>query len=122
MALFMAATTFGPVLGLGISGFISTVTWRWSFWIGVIVTGLAWSFLIFMLEIYAPIILKRRTQKLRKETGDASIMALIELEKPDIGHIVTVVLTRPTHMICFEPFVPCSCIYTSYTYGIFYIF
>ena len=118
MALFMAITTFGPVLGPGISGFISTVTWHWSFWTGVIVAGLAWSFLLFMPETYALVILKQRAQKLRKETGEAPI----ELEKADIGHIVTVVLTRPIRMICFEPLVLCSCIYTSYAYGIFYIF
>jgi len=58
-----------------------------------------------MPETYAPVILKRRAQKLRKETGDASIVASIELEETDIGHIVTVVLTRPIRMICFEPLV-----------------
>jgi len=100
MAIYLAATIFGPVL----------------------VAGLAWPFLLFMPETYAPVILKRRAQKLRKETGDASIVAPIELEKTDIGHIVTVVLTRPIRMICFEPLVLCSCIYTSYAYGIFYTF
>ena len=49
-------------------------------------------------------------------------MAPIELEKTVIGHIVTVVLTRPIRMIYLEPLVLCSCIYTSYAYGIFYIF
>jgi hypothetical protein len=106
----------------GISGFISTVAWRWSFWTGVTIAGLPWPFLLFMLETYAPVILKWRAQKPRKETGDASIMAPIELEKTDIGHIVTVVLTRPIRMICFEPLVLCSYTYTSYAYGIFYIF
>lgn len=48
-----------------------------------------------MPETYAPVILKRRAQKLRKETSNASIVAPIELEKTVIGHIVTVVLTRP---------------------------
>ena len=106
----------------GISGFISTVAWRWSFWTGVTIAGLPWPFLLFMPETYAPVILKRRAQNPRKETGDASIMAPIELEKTDISHIVTVVLTRPIRMICFEPLVLCSCIHTSYAYSIFYIF
>ena len=106
---------------LGISGFIFTVAWRWPFWAGVTMAGLPCPFLLFMPETYAPVILKRRAQKLRKETGDASIMAPIELEKTDIGHIVTAVLTRPIRTICFEPLVLCSCIYTSYAY-IFYIF
>lgn len=49
-------------------------------------------------------------------------MASIELEKIDIGHIVTVVRTHPIRMICFELLVLCSCIHTSYAYSIFYIF
>lgn len=49
-------------------------------------------------------------------------MASIELEKLDIGHIVTVVLTHPIRMIYFELLVLCSYIHTSYAYSIFYIF
>jgi len=33
MACFMAATTFGPVLGPLISGFTAPVSWRWPFWV-----------------------------------------------------------------------------------------
>ena len=46
-----------------------------AFWIDVIVIGLAWPFLLCMLETYALVILKRRAQKLRKETGDDSIVS-----------------------------------------------
>ena len=67
-------------------------------------------------------ILKKRAQRLRKETGDTSIVAPIELEKTDFSHIVTVVLTRPLRMICFEPLVLFTCLYLSYAYAIFYIY
>ena len=114
MAYFMAATTFGPLLGPPASGFISVVSWSWAFWIGAIIAGATWPLLIFFPETYAPIILKHRAQKLRKETGDMSIVAPIELEKMDFGHIVTVVLTRPFRMILTEPLVYCTCLYLSY--------
>jgi MFS family permease len=90
------------------------VSWSWTFWIGVIIAAVTWPLLIAFPETYAPVILKHRAQRLRKETGDESIIAPIELEKTDIGHIVTVVLTRPFRMICFEPLVLFTCLYLSY--------
>ncbi|KAL7777692.1 hypothetical protein CFE70_004361 [Pyrenophora teres f. teres 0-1] len=124
MAIFMAATTFGPILGPPVSGFIGVVSWSWAFWIGAIFAGATWPFFYFFNETYGPTILKRRAQRLRKETGDESIIAPLELEKTDLNHIVTVILTRPLRMICFEPLVLFTCLYLSYAYedAIFYIF
>ncbi|PSN74998.1 MFS general substrate transporter [Corynespora cassiicola Philippines] len=122
MAMFMAATTFGPILGPPVSGFISVLSWSWTFWIGTIFAGATWPLFFFFPETYAPVILKKRAQRLRKETGDTSIVAPIELEKTDFSHIVTVVLTRPLRMICFEPLVLFTCLYLSYAYAIFYIY
>jgi MFS family permease len=114
MAGFMAATTFGPILGPPISGYISVVSWSWGFWVGAILAGVTWPLFIFLPETYGPVILKHRAQKLRKETGDESIIAPIELEKTDFNHVVTVILTRPLRMLCFEPLVLFTCLYLSY--------
>ncbi|OAL04999.1 MFS general substrate transporter [Phaeosphaeriaceae sp. SRC1lsM3a] len=122
MALFMAATTFGPILGPLVSGFISVVSWQWAFWVGAIFAGATWPLFYFFPETYGPTILKRRAKRLRKETGDDSIVAPLELEKTDLNHIVTVVLSRPLRMICFEPLVLFTCLYLSYAYAIFYIY
>jgi MFS family permease len=99
MAYFMAATTFGPIMGPPVSGFISKVSWAWAFWIGAIIAGATWPLLLIFPETYAPVILKRQAQRLRKETGDMSIVAPIELEETDLNHIITTVLTRPFRMI-----------------------
>ncbi|KAJ4988490.1 Polyamine transporter 3 [Stagonosporopsis vannaccii] len=122
MAGFMAATTFGPILGPPISGYISVVSWAWGFWVGAILAGVTWPLFIFLPETYGPVILKHRAQRIRKETGDESIIAPIELEKTDLNHIVTVILTRPLRMLCFEPLVLFTCLYLSYAYAIFYIY
>ncbi len=81
MALFMASTIFGPLLGPVISGFLSPISWRWSFWAGLIIAGVSIVPLVFVPETYAPVILKRRTRRLRKETGEQGICAPIELEE-----------------------------------------
>jgi MFS family permease len=97
-----------------VSGFISVVSWNWAFWIGAILAGVTWPLFWFFPETYGPMILKRRAQRLRKETGDERIVAPLELEKTDLNHIVTVVLSRPLRMICFEPLVLFTCLYLSY--------
>ena len=77
------------------------ISWSWAFWIGAIFAGVSWPLFFFFPETYGPVILKNRAQRLRKETGDESIIAPIELEKTDFRHIVTTVLTRPLRMIIF---------------------
>lgn len=78
--------------------------------------------LVFARETFGPVLLTRRAKKLRKETGNTNIYAPAELERRDIGHILTVVVTRPIRMILFEALVTFTCLYVSLVYGIFYIF
>ncbi|MCJ1452410.1 hypothetical protein MMC28_002753 [Mycoblastus sanguinarius] len=122
MAVFMAATTGGPQLAPVISGFVSVVSWRWTFWIGLIFAGVSLVPLIFLPETYGPTILKRRAKKMRKETGNTQIFAPMELEKKGAKQMVTVTLMRPLHMIAFEAIVLFTCLYLSLAYAIFYLF
>ncbi|TLD27697.1 MFS general substrate transporter [Venturia nashicola] len=122
MAIFMAATTFGPCIGPVISAYISTINWRWSFWVALILAGITFIILLFVPETYGPLILVHRAARLRKSTGDQNIYAPMELEQRDFRHIATVVLARPIRMFFFEAIVLFSCIYLSFAYGIFYMF
>lgn len=58
---------------------------------------------------------------MRKETGDQNIVAPLELENKGTKELLTVVLTRPLRMLCFEAIVLCSCLYLSFAYAIFYM-
>jgi len=119
MALFMGATTWGPLLGPVASGFIAVVSWRWVYWLQLIIAGATWPVLLMMPETYAPIVLKAKAQKLRKE-GKKDAFAPTELEKRDLHELFVVVLTRPVRMFLFEGIVLCSCLYTALVYAIFY--
>lgn len=57
--------------------------------------------LLFTPESFGPVVLKRRAQKLRKETNE-EVYAPIELESKGVRHVITVVLTRPLRMFFFE--------------------
>ena len=81
--------------------------------------GVSLILILFLPETYGPIILKKRAQKMRKETGNASIFALIELEKKGFRQMMTVTLTRPLRMIAFEAIVLFTCAYLSLAYAIF---
>ncbi|KAI4156042.1 MAG: hypothetical protein L6R39_001158 [Caloplaca ligustica] len=122
MAFFMAATTCGPQLAPIISGFVSVVTWRWTFWIGLIVAGISLIFLFSMPETYGPTILTRRARKMRRDMGNPNIFAPIELEKKGARQMMTITLTRPVRMILFEAIVLFTCMYLSIAYAIFYLF
>jgi multidrug resistance protein len=122
MAYFMGATTLGPILGPVISGFISAISWRWTFWVGLIFAGVTLPLVCFCPETYAPIILRRRAEKLRKETGNDNLFAPKELEKKGAKQLITVTLTRPVRMIIYEAVVLFTCLYLSLAYAIFYMY
>jgi multidrug resistance protein len=122
MAYFMAATTFGPVMGPFTSGFLSTITWRWTFWFGLMLAGVTLPFLIVLPETYLPVLLHRKAERLRKETGNEGLIALPEMEKKTLRYMVTVVLTRPFRMLIYESIVLFTCMYISLAYAIFYLF
>ena len=122
MAVFMGATTFGPVLGPLASGFIATVSWRWCFWLGLILAGVTLPFLLIMPETYVPVLIARKAARIRRETGNLSIIASSELERKSVQHVITVVMTRPFRMLIHESIVMLTCMYCALAYAIFYLY
>jgi multidrug resistance protein len=121
MAVFMGATTFGPVLGPLASGFIATASWRWCFWLGLILAGVTLPFLFIMPETYVPVLISRKAANLRAETGNSMIVANSELEKKTARYILTIVMTRPFRMLIHESIVMLTCMYLRLVYAIFYL-
>ncbi|KAI1799241.1 MFS general substrate transporter [Daldinia bambusicola] len=122
IACFMGMTALGPILAPIISGFCSTsIGWRWTFWIGLIVAGATLTMAVFLPETYAPILLSQRAAKIRKENPKAQVYSASELEPHDFKQLFTRVLTRPIRMILTELIVTASCLYLSLVYAIFYM-
>ncbi|GAM87470.1 hypothetical protein ANO11243_054950 [Dothideomycetidae sp. 11243] len=123
MSIFMTATTWGPLIGPTLSGFVSpALGWRWVYWIALIFAGACWPVLLFSPETYAPTILTRRAARLRRNTGNPNIVSPQELEPRDLKNLFTAVLTRPVRMFLFEPLVLLTCAYLGFAYAIFYMF
>ncbi|KAI1119135.1 MFS transporter [Nemania sp. NC0429] len=116
-------TSLGPIIGPIISGFVSPVSWRWTFWVGLIIAGATWPLVLVLPETYPPVILLRRAKQMRAASPNQAqnVYAPIELEDNGWKHTVTVKLARPVVMFK-EPIVFCTCLYLALQFGIFYIF
>lgn len=111
----------GPIIGSAIV-VNSNMGWRWTEYIEAI-----WVFTIFALcvialpEMYAPLLLHRKAQRLRKETGNEAIYHPHENLKLDFKTIVTKHFSRPLVMLITEPMVTCIAFYASFVYSLLYL-
>ena len=95
--------TVGPVIGSALTA-NKELGWRWVEYIEAIWVFVACiSSFFFMPELYGPVLLKRKAQRLRKETGDDRYWHPHEAEKININNIVTKHLSRPLKMLVTEP-------------------
>jgi len=113
--------TIGPVIGSALT-VNSHLGWRWTGYILAI-----WVFVVDILaffclpEMYSPFLLKKKAQRLRKESGDSRYHHPHEDVKIDPKTIVTKHLTRPVRMLITEPMVTCIAIYASFVYALLYM-
>ena len=81
MSVFSLGPLMGPIVGPVVGGFVSGGPgWRWCFWILVIFGGsIAVAQLVFLEETYAPVILERKAERLRKETGNKALRSKLDV-------------------------------------------
>ncbi len=95
--------TLGPVIGAALT-VTNGLGWRWTEYIEAIWVGANFLFaLITMPEVYHGVLLKRKAQRLRKETGDERWHHPHEKQKINLNNIVTKYLYRPLKMLLTEP-------------------
>lgn len=124
IAYFAAAPYCGPVLGPIVCGWINVGTHRLDlfFWVNMAFAGVVMIVVGLIPETYAPVILKRRAAKLRKETGNPNIITEQEKIKLSLSEIVQTSLIRPITMILTEPVLDLMCLYIVLIYAMLYAF
>lgn len=111
----------GPVLGAAIL-VNPNLGWRWTEYITAILNAAIVVLTYFcMPEMYPPVVLKWKAQRLRKETGNQKLYHPQERIKIDIKSIITKQLSRPLKMLIAEPMVTCIAFYASFVYTILYL-
>jgi len=66
-----------------------------------------------MPETYTPVLLVRKAERMRKESGDSRYYAPKEANKPDIGQRLYHILAMPFKILFFEPMLIAIVIYQS---------
>lgn len=123
-SIFAAAPFLGPALGPIAGGFLSSASgWRWVEGLMAIFTGIMWIIITFTVpETYAPVILKKRAEKLSALTGHKYISKL-EAGKPikTIGQTFKTALARPWVLLFREPIVLIVSLFMAILYGTLYM-
>ncbi|KAJ6160684.1 hypothetical protein N7470_004080 [Penicillium chermesinum] len=124
ISLFAAAPYCGPVIGPIVTGWITVGSGRLNlfYWTNIAFAGAITILIGLVPETYAPIILKRRAAKLRKETGNPNIITEQEQYKLTLREIVRTSLIRPITMILTEPVLDLMCMYIVLIYSMLYAF
>lgn len=125
MSLFAAAPFLGPVIGPIIGGFIgmSDGGWQWVMGFLACFSGAVWIVGSLVLpETYAPVLLRRRAEKLSKLTGKI-YRSKIEVDqgKASLKDSFKVSLSRPWILLFREPIVFLLSLYMAIIYGTLYM-
>jgi multidrug resistance protein len=126
-AIFALFLFLGPSMGPVAGGFLGEhAGWRWNQGLMAAFSGVVWlSISLFVPETYAPLILRRRAEKLSKSNGkDQVYVSKLDLGKttaPTVAREFSVALSRPWVLLFSEPIVFITAIYLAIIYGTLYM-
>jgi MFS family permease len=122
MAVFSVGPLLGPIIGPVAGGFLAEAKgWRWVFWLLVIVAGtLSVVMFIFARETYAPVLLQRKVDRLRKETGNDLLRSKLDAGLSPRDYFKRGIV-RPFKMLAFSPLCSIFAVYIGITYGYLYL-
>ena len=124
ISLYASSAFLGPSIGPIIGGFLgSGAGWRWVEGFLAAFSGVVWLGLVFFLpETYAPVLLRRRAEKLSKLQGKVYRSQLdIDRGRLPLTKILSTALSRPWVLLVREPIVLLFTIYLSIIYGTLYM-
>ncbi|GLA26519.1 hypothetical protein AnigIFM63326_003679 [Aspergillus niger] len=131
MAVFMFTAIAGPMAGPLVSGFMVLLSWRWVFWVALIVTGTGVPFVVLLPETYWPVLEEDAKKKQKeKRAGHDLDLGDGDVDKPPSVAATTTeaqfsarrVFIRPYSMLFLEPIVTFTSLYLAVLYGILFLF
>lgn len=126
VGIYSLAPLLGPALGPALGPLVGAwivekTTWRWVFWSTSITAVIVQrSGLFFLQETYPPILLKRKADRLRKETGNAKLYTEFESDKT-LGSNLRLAAVRAFSMLATQPIIQVIAVYLAYLFGLFYL-
>lgn len=124
MLIYSASPFLGPATAPVWGSTLNwNIDWRWSYYVLLIYAGIEWVLIFFFVpETYMPVVLRRKAQKKRKETGDERWKAPIEISDKSVTSTVLRSLYRPFLLLFLEPMCFNICLFSAILLGILYLF
>lgn len=122
IAIWALGPLMGPVIGPVAGGYLAQAKgWRWIFWVIAMAAGVITISAFFSLrESYPPVLLERKAERLRKETGNENLRS--KLASPlSPRALFKVSIVRPMKLLLFSPIVLALSTYMAVVYGYLYL-
>ncbi|KAF2230587.1 MFS general substrate transporter [Viridothelium virens] len=122
MAGYIMGPLVGPTIGPLAGGYLAQAKgWRWIFWLLSILAGFVFVVtLLFVRESYAYVILKQKTERLRRETGNPNLRSALDTGSGSKVLFETSIV-RPIKMLFLSPIVFLISLYAATVYGYLYL-
>lgn len=122
MSAYVMGPTFGPTIGPIVGGYLTPAAgWRWGFWVMTIASGvMAFLILFFLPESYAYAILKKKTEKLRKSTGNPNLRSALDTTTKTPRQLFAFAILRPLKML-ISPIVFLMSLYAAIVFSYAYL-
>jgi hypothetical protein len=100
---------------------VEATSWRFVFRVLTILSGvMAILAFVCMRESYAPVLLERKAERLRQETGNPNLRSKLDPGLSKGEHLRRSII-RPTKMLLFSPIVAIFSIFIGVCYGVLYL-
>ncbi|KAL2756983.1 hypothetical protein ACRALDRAFT_1049216 [Sodiomyces alcalophilus JCM 7366] len=122
MAVWALGPLIGPCVGPVAGGYlIQAAGWEWVYWLVAILSGIFIlpSFLL-MKETYHPVLLQGKTNRLRKETGNAELYSARASDESPADKWKNAIF-RPLKLLILTPVITLMSLYVAIAYGIMYL-
>ncbi|KAE8153380.1 major facilitator superfamily domain-containing protein [Aspergillus avenaceus] len=122
MSIWGLGPILGPTIGPVAGGFLAQAEgWRWIFWVLTIALGVVTigCFVCFR-ESYAPVLLRRKAARLRKETGNVNLHSEHDNVQSTKDLFISA-LARPGKLFFCSPIVFLLAMFQAITYGYLYL-
>lgn len=112
----------GPCLGPLFGGWIAekTHTWRWIYWVLFIFVGAAMVLCIFTPETLAPLLLRKKANKLNKKYQTQLYVSEHDLNRLPFSETLKNAMVRPIILMFCEPIIILFTFYLSFVYALLY--
>ena len=123
VSIYTLITLLSPTIGPLLGGFITQYSsWRWAFWAISILDGcIQLIATLFFRETFAPVLLGRKAERLRSETGNCELRTKWERSDRTFTKIAKAGLARPFVLLATQPILQCLALYIAYTFGLVYL-